>query len=517
MQTDGKINKVMPPQGENDSKADDATVVTGSKGVLHPGVPRIPDHELIRKIGSGAYGDVWLSRNVMGVYRAVKIVYRKSFREERPYEREYEGIRKFEPISRSHPSQLPMLHVGRNDEEGYFFYVMELGDPAQPVPAEENPEEREGSTTGGQARIDPESYEPRTLRHERDREGRISFDRVLDIGLGLATALGHLHRHGLIHRDIKLANIVFVNGVPKLADIGLVTESGSDATFVGTEGYMPPEGSGTKVGDIYSLGKVLYELATGKDRTAFPNFSAEGLSAAQAGKLEEIQQIILKACAINPASRYASAEDLQNDLMLLKTGQSILKLRAWKRVVDFNTRFGIFNVLRLSGASILVALLLLAQGSEWRTEAMWLYYGYWAFAAVAALLCLKSERVSRWNMISIPFIDMPLFFLMQLWALRLGVGLPVFEEPGAYAAWASGLSNFSVGVFVILIMMATLSEKEWQIALAAAVAIACETGLMIMAEQKPLDTLSAAIVLGFAATICAFAKRYVVDLAPSRA
>jgi serine/threonine protein kinase len=56
-----------------------------------------------------------------------------------------------------------------------------------------------------------------------------------------------LHSRGLIHRDIKPANIIFVNGAAKFADIGLVTEiasTGREVTYVGTEGYMPPEGPG---------------------------------------------------------------------------------------------------------------------------------------------------------------------------------------------------------------------------------------------------------------------------------
>ena len=44
-----------------------------------PPVPRVPDHELLRPIGGGSYGEVWLARSVMGTYRAVKVVYRKTF------------------------------------------------------------------------------------------------------------------------------------------------------------------------------------------------------------------------------------------------------------------------------------------------------------------------------------------------------------------------------------------------------------------------------------------------------
>src|ERR1044071_2259778 len=90
----------------------------------------VPDHELIRCIGRGSYGEVWLARNVMGYYRAVKIVYRSTFEHERPFEREYDGIRRFEPVSRTHPSQLAVLHVGRSPANHYFYYVMELADNA---------------------------------------------------------------------------------------------------------------------------------------------------------------------------------------------------------------------------------------------------------------------------------------------------------------------------------------------------------------------------------------------------
>src|SRR5258708_3057452 len=78
--------------------------------------PRIPDHELLRCIGEGSYGQVWLARNIMGESRAVKVVYRGNFREDaHAYEREFKRIRLYEPISRSHESLVQILHVGRDD------------------------------------------------------------------------------------------------------------------------------------------------------------------------------------------------------------------------------------------------------------------------------------------------------------------------------------------------------------------------------------------------------------------
>src|SRR5687767_7059834 len=88
----------------------------------------IPDHELIRPIGRGSYGEVWLARTVLGEYRAVKIIRRDAFDRDRPLERELEGIKKFEPISRSHENQVHILHVGQFADG--FYYVMELADDA---------------------------------------------------------------------------------------------------------------------------------------------------------------------------------------------------------------------------------------------------------------------------------------------------------------------------------------------------------------------------------------------------
>jgi serine/threonine protein kinase len=115
--------------------------------------PRIPDHTLLRVVGRGAYGEVWLARNVMGAPRAVKVVWRRQFESDRPYEREFAGIQRYEPVSRTTDGLVHVLHVGRNDQEGYFYYVMELADPV-PKPEdsprlEATPGENVESTRGG--------------------------------------------------------------------------------------------------------------------------------------------------------------------------------------------------------------------------------------------------------------------------------------------------------------------------------------------------------------------------------
>jgi len=127
----------------------------------------IPDHELLRCIGRGAYGAVWLARNVMGTYRAVKLVHGADFARARPFLREYEGLLNYEPISRSHPNLMQILHVGRR--EGYFYYVTELADDAGTLAEDGRSKVDEGSTAAPvaipQSAIrDVQAYVPRTLQ-----------------------------------------------------------------------------------------------------------------------------------------------------------------------------------------------------------------------------------------------------------------------------------------------------------------------------------------------------------------
>ncbi|MFT3990643.1 MAG: bifunctional serine/threonine-protein kinase/formylglycine-generating enzyme family protein [Luteolibacter sp.] len=269
--------------------------------------PQIPDHEVLRKIGGGAYGEVWLARGVTGALRAVKVVWREDFEDERTFEREFQGILKFEPISRDHPGLVHILHVGRcPDGSSFYYYVMELGD----------------DVTAGQD-INPIEYEPRTLRadHKQTQGHRWDTNECIDVGVRLAEALGHLHEKGLAHRDIKPANIIFVNGRAKLADIGLVATRGQ-RTFVGTEGFVPPEGPGSEEADVYSLGKVLYEIATGKDRLDFPTLPEDLPEGGERKRWLELNKIICEICDPRISRRTIStANELADALRRLQKGQ----------------------------------------------------------------------------------------------------------------------------------------------------------------------------------------------------
>ncbi len=296
-----------PPENPGGAEADPPA---DAGGLFSAPPPSALDYECLRLIGQGGYGEVWLVRDKAGRHLACKVIYRESFDNDRPYEREYEGIKKFEPVSRGSESQVKILHVGRRDEAGYFYYVMELADDVQ---------------TGQE--INPDQYVPRTLKTELSRRGRLPANECVRIGLSLSAALENLHEHGLIHRDIKPANIIFVHGIPKLADIGLVTDADVTVSYVGTEGYIPPEGPGSVQGDIYGLGKVLYEMSTGRDRLDYPELPTVLGELPDREALLELNAVIIKGCHKNPAQRFQTAGELHSELTVLTSGKSIRQRR----------------------------------------------------------------------------------------------------------------------------------------------------------------------------------------------
>ncbi|MCI0536529.1 MAG: protein kinase [Verrucomicrobiales bacterium] len=286
--------------------------------------PPVPEYTLLRPVGRGAYGEVWLARSVTGVHRAVKIVHRARFNEDRPFDREFAGIKRFEPVSLGQDSQVSLLHVGRNDAAGFFYYVMELADDIE---------------TGEE--IFPECYVPKTLKEVRARQQRLPAEECLAVSLALARALAHLHVQGLVHRDIKPSNVIFVHGVPKLADIGLVSAIDTSNSFVGTEGFVPPEGPGSAAADVFSLGKVIYEISTGQDRNNFPKLPEDLETLEDKRALLELNEVVLKACDPDLQRRYATAESMREDLLLLQAGKSVRRLHVMERRFAMVAKYGV--------------------------------------------------------------------------------------------------------------------------------------------------------------------------------
>ena len=254
-------------------------------------------HRLLRLMD--AHHHTWLAQSTAGTYQAIELLERRYFETQCWYDREYREVYDFAPISRTHESLVPILELGRDDEAEYFYYVMELAD-----------DQKNGR------QINSASYRPRTLREMVAGNPRPDFAEWLNVCVALTSAIRCLHEHGLIHRDLNPSMILFVNAKPKLGGIGVSTKA--DSFPYGTCGYIPPEGNSTPQANIYSLGKVIYELATGQDRDAFPtlpeNWGADG---GEIRKLRRLNEIILKACAHDPRKRYQSAGEMQDDLLRL--------------------------------------------------------------------------------------------------------------------------------------------------------------------------------------------------------
>ena len=101
------------------------------------------------------------------------------------------------------------------------------------------------------------------------------------------------------------------------------------------------EGPGTAQADIYSLGKVIYEISTGKDRQNFPEPLTELVTAADHKELLELNEVTLKACEDNVRRRYQSADEMHADLLLLQGGRSVKRLHMAERRLALATRAGL--------------------------------------------------------------------------------------------------------------------------------------------------------------------------------
>jgi serine/threonine protein kinase len=184
-----------------------------------------------------------------------------------------------------------------------------------------------------------EFIEGETLNHRladlRRRGERMPLSEVLRVVIAVGRALHHAHGQGMVHRDIKPGNVMFRNDdAVVLTDFGMskILNVASDitatGTVAGTPAYMAPEqwtdDEPDQRSDIYSLGIVLYQLATGElpftdetvGRLMFKHISEPPPLPRDlnANISEELEQVILRALAKDPEDRYQTAHELINDL-----------------------------------------------------------------------------------------------------------------------------------------------------------------------------------------------------------
>ncbi|MDQ6684208.1 MAG: serine/threonine-protein kinase [Pseudomonadota bacterium] len=184
-----------------------------------------------------------------------------------------------------------------------------------------------------------------TLRPYCRADQLLSLELVVEIGFKCAMALGYVFRQGLIHRDVKPANLLAVhtNGQItdiKVTDFGSVLNLGSDVTQihrVGSLAYMSPEqldgGTIDCRADIYSLGAVLYHLIAGRPlfdaqvQSAMMhqiyNVAPQPLAGNRAGVTPALDAVIQKALAKSPTDRYADWNEFAQALSQLVTSQQV--------------------------------------------------------------------------------------------------------------------------------------------------------------------------------------------------
>lgn len=216
----------------------------------------IPSHKLLRPIGEGGFGEVWMARTVTGKLRAVKIVRRERFEKDglgkeqvdRLFRLEFDGVRGFEDLASQNPSLIHIHTVGRGELGEVFYYVMPLADHAgTEKPCQED---------------EIESYHPLTLGEMIDRQGAMTLNQANDLLAEICAGVASLHRAGLMHRDISSPNILFINGKPVVADPGLTSVDTDELPAV-SRGFSPPEGHSSPSSDVYSLGKLYYHMISG--------------------------------------------------------------------------------------------------------------------------------------------------------------------------------------------------------------------------------------------------------------
>lgn len=209
---------------------------------------------LLHFCGSGAFGEVYQCRDLSGKILAVKIISKHKLGD--AWKRELRGVTHYRTITETSSALLQIYHVGEDEES--FFYTMEAADSRS-----------------------KQEYIPDTLA-ARLQDGAIPPDKLFPILTGIFLGIKTIHDAGFTHRDIKPDNILFVNGQPKLGDIGLVSSLSATLTqMAGTLEFLPPElrtgedTAGTdrdarQMSDLYAFGKIIYCAATGLEATQFP-------------------------------------------------------------------------------------------------------------------------------------------------------------------------------------------------------------------------------------------------------
>jgi len=308
-------------------------------------IEELGDCRIIREIGRGGMGVVFealqgsLNRRV-----AVKLLpWRVAMvpRWQEQFEREARTIARLQ-----HTSIVPIYSFGTH--EGYAYYTMQYVEGVSLSNIILLLKERESvvfsAVIDAAAEGGSNSAGRPSLRSGAPRRGlrRDSWKSFARIGMQVAQALRYSHGQGVLHNDVKPANLLIdATGKVCVTDFGLAAEvnpapDAEDGAVTGTVRYMAPErftGESNQTSDLYSLGLTLYELATrqpaftSEDRSTLIESITQGalkpLTTVDRTIPQNLALIIEKACAPVTADRYQSAVELGSDLELFINDQPV--------------------------------------------------------------------------------------------------------------------------------------------------------------------------------------------------
>ncbi len=278
------------------------------RGVSGPKIAKLGRYEVVSELGKGAMGIVYLAKDpVIGRLVAIKTIRATGNDEDDTQEFRERFVREAQTAGiLSHPNIVTIHDIGEDAETQTSFIAMEY-------------------------------IEGKNLKQLLGEKTKFAFEQISEMIAEIAEALDYAHRKGIIHRDVKPANVIITtDGKVKITDFGIAKIASSNLTttgqFLGTPNYMSPEQvSGAPVdgrSDLFSLGVVLYELLTTKKPFQGDNLTAISYKIVHedftppadiaADVPVDFNEIVARAMAKDPWNRFQRGKDLALALYQLK-------------------------------------------------------------------------------------------------------------------------------------------------------------------------------------------------------